>query len=119
MVRLDREQWPLTVTDTCLCPALDIMHRLGYVHRDVNYSNVFLVTRESSEPVGMLVDLDSSRKIREPGRYGARTGSPYFMAIEVADQFYAFVSGKVTPPTSFLYNPLHGVSLALISEFCP
>ena len=106
--------------------ATEVMHSLGYVHRDISCGNVLLVERPGLSPsdppkhVGVLTDLEYAIKLGSNLRaHHIRTGTPFFMACEVAANKYlalygnAYYSGD-TPP--FCYNRLHG-PLCVVSVF--
>ncbi|KAF8880268.1 hypothetical protein BD779DRAFT_1803027 [Infundibulicybe gibba] len=87
--------------------AIGILHRLGYVHRDISSGNVLLY-----DGGGRLSDLEYCRSSSEPDRHDARTGTPDFMSVEVAAGNRLFVppNGYGHPAYSsppFQYFTLH------------
>jgi len=95
------------------------MHDLGYVHRDISAGNVLLVPQgESSSHApkrGVLADLEYAIKLGTTlPAHDVRTGTPFFMACEVAaHQYLAFdrnardILHWQLPP--FYYNRLHDI----------
>lgn len=75
--------------------ALIIMHKAGWVHRDISSGNVLSFIRDG-RVVGILADLEYTMKVSAPdkGHHEIRTGTQEFMAIEVEDMEYGFNSTK-------------------------
>lgn len=98
-------------SDTSLrevCVAVEYMHTIGWVHRDISAGNVLLVGDD-----GVISDLEYAVKLDSSApRPNARTGTPFFMACEVgANKYQCFnrtshYRDLAVPP--FYYNPLHG-----------
>ncbi|KIP04125.1 hypothetical protein PHLGIDRAFT_494333 [Phlebiopsis gigantea 11061_1 CR5-6] len=63
--------------------ALFILHRSGWVHRDISTGNILVVNGG-----GRLSDLEYAKKQGDPGHRGVRTGTPFFMATEVERNTY-------------------------------
>ncbi|KAI0057356.1 hypothetical protein BV25DRAFT_1920204 [Artomyces pyxidatus] len=95
---------------------LEVMHSVGYVHRDVSASNILLLP----DGRGVLTDLEYAKHESTRSNHGVRSGSPHFTAVEVALQKYHFLraidqmevdgdggSGKRHPRPVFKYNRLH------------
>lgn len=76
---------------------LQLMHKNGWVHRDISYGNILHVktpaSDESRERITStkITDLEYAKRISANTTHrGVRTGTPYFMAIEVAHDSYVF-----------------------------
>lgn len=67
------------------------MHEAGWVHRDISVGNLYLykdpVTKETR---GLIGDFEYAKRVGWGGMHDIRTGTPNFMAIEVAKQGYSF-----------------------------
>ncbi|KAJ3966400.1 hypothetical protein EV361DRAFT_571439 [Lentinula raphanica] len=83
--------------------ALDIMHRTGWVHRDVSGGNVYWFADGAT---GLLGDFEYAIRMSEPVRDDVPTGTPYFMASEVISRHYIYTI-RITerPPPSTSSNP--------------
>ncbi|KAF8880260.1 hypothetical protein BD779DRAFT_1803020 [Infundibulicybe gibba] len=73
---VDLQSYMTALRDTAV--AIGILHRLGYVHRDISLGNVLLY-----DGGGRLSDLEYCRSSSEPDRHDAQTGTPDFMSVEV------------------------------------
>ncbi|KAJ3830484.1 hypothetical protein F5880DRAFT_786438 [Lentinula raphanica] len=115
--------------------ALGILHRVGWVHRDISGGNIDWF---ADEKIGLLGDFEYATHLKEPRRHNVRTGTPFFMAAETLVNDYLFtavpqdlntdeeeeeddfipfepqigteapvVPHKTSLPPSFSHNPLH------------
>ncbi|PAV16428.1 Pkinase domain-containing [Pyrrhoderma noxium] len=71
------------------------IHEAGWVHRDISVGNLYLYT----DPVtrkkrGLIGDLEHAKRVGEGGKPDVVTGTPGFMAIEVASQSCLFPEFK-------------------------
>ncbi|GJE95074.1 hypothetical protein PsYK624_112530 [Phanerochaete sordida] len=57
---------------------LDLMHSLGWIHRDISYGNILLVGKR-----GKITDLEYAKEETDTSVHGIRTGTMYFMSEEV------------------------------------
>ncbi|KAI5994284.1 hypothetical protein F5J12DRAFT_962663 [Pisolithus orientalis] len=85
--------------------ALEILHSVDWVHRDVSATNSL-----RAGEVGKLADLEYAKRMNDTNRHGIRTGTVNFMACEVEGQTYlfkppGFFDEVYSPP--FRFNPLH------------
>ncbi|KIP01109.1 hypothetical protein PHLGIDRAFT_123659 [Phlebiopsis gigantea 11061_1 CR5-6] len=65
----------------CLCDVvkgLSAMHAAGYVHRDISAGNILVVDGK-----GILGDVEYAKEEDDNSQHEVRTGTAYFMAIEV------------------------------------
>ncbi|GJE95060.1 hypothetical protein PsYK624_112390 [Phanerochaete sordida] len=75
---------------------LKLLHRYGWVHRDISYGNVLRVKEYTK-----ITDIEYAKEVSETSTHrGVRTGTPYFMAIEVATGSYMFMPEKQAEVTS-------------------
>ncbi|KAI0942787.1 hypothetical protein AcV7_010360 [Taiwanofungus camphoratus] len=74
--------------------ALQLMHRSGWVHRDISTGNI-LVDKDGN---GRLGDLEYAKRMGQPSSHEVRTGTADFIAVEVDTQEYQFtlVDGQGT-----------------------
>jgi len=103
------------------------MHELGYVHRDISAGNVLLVpSGESSADApkrGVLSDLEYAIKLGTAlPAHDVRTGTPFFMACEVAAHKYLAFDRNARDllhwhPPPFYYNRLHGLLYIFVHMF--
>ncbi|KAK7042396.1 hypothetical protein R3P38DRAFT_2890283 [Favolaschia claudopus] len=93
--------------------ALQLLHQLGLVHRDVSAGNILVV-----DGVGRLTDLEFMRSYRERNSSLADRciGTPNFTSGEVATGTYRYFADSFKPgvPVNlerppFRYNPFHDV----------
>lgn len=85
----------LTVFD-CLgdvVEGLKYFHQCGWVHRDISVGNVLLVGQE-----GKITDVEYAKRVSDNKTHGVRTGTPYFMAVEVAAGRYLWGALKLSAP---------------------
>ncbi|GJE95078.1 hypothetical protein PsYK624_112570 [Phanerochaete sordida] len=80
--------------------ALEVLHGHGWLHRDISYGNVLSVGTGDTK----ITDLEYVKKINDTTPHtGVRTGTPYFMSVEVASNTYLFapaIRDGYTPPTA-------------------
>ncbi|KAK7019855.1 hypothetical protein R3P38DRAFT_2970538 [Favolaschia claudopus] len=96
--------------------ALQMLYRLGLVHRDVSAGNILLV-----DGVGKLADLELMMLYKGPIPADGYIGTANFMAGEVATSKYTYASFHYTPDDapvrwekpSFRYNPFHDLESTL------
>ncbi|KAJ3899953.1 hypothetical protein F5879DRAFT_460447 [Lentinula edodes] len=113
-----------TLTD--LLTALHIIHRSGWVHRDISCGNVYYYTGPTeAEPRGLLGDLEYARKCDSREEHQMRTGTLDFMASEVVSQVWNYMVPPPRPPPKkgvvynpperapFTYTPLHDLESCL------
>ncbi|KAJ3780163.1 hypothetical protein GGU10DRAFT_279798 [Lentinula aff. detonsa] len=95
-----------------LLTALHIIHRSGWVHRDISCGNVY--SYDKDHPRGILGDLEYARRCDATEIHQLRTGTLDFMASEVISQSWDYL--PIPPeddddddlqPAPFAYNPLH------------
>ncbi|KAJ3760773.1 hypothetical protein EV360DRAFT_39112 [Lentinula raphanica] len=67
--------------------ALWIIHKAGWVHRDISGGNVYWYQKEQ---VGLIGDFEYARVITGGAHHDVRTGTPFFMAAETLAQKYQF-----------------------------
>ncbi|KAJ3830886.1 hypothetical protein F5878DRAFT_521849, partial [Lentinula raphanica] len=91
--------------------ALRILHRVGWIHRDISGGNIYWF---ADEEIGLLGDFEYATHLKEPRRHNVRTGTPFFMAAETLANSYLFTGDTESPvvpnetsPPSFSHNPLH------------
>jgi hypothetical protein len=94
--------------DQTILVALQALHKIGYVHRDVSEGNILGVKRSSGSLVGVLADLEYVKEIAELKPHDVRTGTRMFMALEVLCGRWMF-SGRNRSHVPFKHNALHGV----------
>ncbi|KAJ7201726.1 hypothetical protein C8J57DRAFT_415587 [Mycena rebaudengoi] len=86
--------------------ALELLYKLGLVHRDVSAGNVLYV-----DGIGKLTDLEYLKVYNAPSAPGVDfgIGTVEFTAVEVAAKTYSFVPYMENPPIipPFFFNPLH------------
>ncbi|OSD06923.1 hypothetical protein PYCCODRAFT_1431118 [Trametes coccinea BRFM310] len=82
---------------------LALLHSLGWVHRDISAGNILLVHDGPDEVRGLLADFEYATEYgAEESSHTTRTGTEYFMSIEVDDHEYLFMpkgpsTAKFTP----------------------
>ncbi|EKM53990.1 uncharacterized protein PHACADRAFT_122666 [Phanerochaete carnosa HHB-10118-sp] len=64
---------------------LRILHQCGWVHRDVSVGNVLIV-----DDGGILADVEYAKHESDDRSHEVRTGTAYFMAVEVEQHRYRF-----------------------------
>ncbi|KAG1727324.1 hypothetical protein EDB19DRAFT_1857653 [Suillus lakei] len=86
--------------------ALRCMHKAGWVHRDFSIGNVIWV-----DGVGKLGDFEYAKEMDSNTSNDVRTGTMFFMAVEVESQKYLFYPRKGYYPNqpSFRMNFLHDI----------
>ncbi|KAI6098863.1 hypothetical protein EDD16DRAFT_1226423 [Pisolithus croceorrhizus] len=93
--------------------ALQILHTVGWVHRDVSAGNVLC-----SGKIGKLADLEYAKRMGSNTGHEVRVGTLDFMACEVEAQEYLFLQPNTINenfmleeqiPFPFRFNPLHDV----------
>ncbi|KAI6110909.1 hypothetical protein EDD16DRAFT_1522009 [Pisolithus croceorrhizus] len=93
--------------------ALQFLHSVGWVHRDVSGGNVL-----RWDNLGKLADLEYAKHMNSNASHEVRTGTLDFMACEVEAQKHLFIQPKAIrkDPASrkrvqfpFRFNPLHDV----------
>lgn len=89
--------------------ALQFLHNVGWVHRDVSPKNVLRIGKQSK-----VADLEYAKRMDSKTTDEFRTGTLQFMACEVELQEYMFkrhslgVYGRSSlPELPFRFNPLH------------
>lgn len=79
-----------------LLNGMQLMHQHGWVHRDISYGNVLRmnITPSSTDErmtSTKITDLEYSKEVAKNTTHkGVRTGTPYFMALEVDEVRYIF-----------------------------
>ena len=58
---------------SCFIPALEVMHKQGYVHRDVSRGNIILVKHKDGTYVGVLIDFEYAIKYTAGGKHVDRS----------------------------------------------
>ncbi|KAJ4481873.1 hypothetical protein J3R30DRAFT_3236691, partial [Lentinula aciculospora] len=93
--------------------ALWILHRAGWVHRDISGGNVYWYDN-GIRRTGLLGDFEYARAQTDSTLHDVRTGTPFFMAAETLCQRYLFQDqdlkehmGSCDTSVPFFYNPLH------------
>ncbi|KAF8582551.1 hypothetical protein K439DRAFT_1635200 [Ramaria rubella] len=85
---------------------LELLHRYGWVHRDISSGNLLVVRGR-----GKISDLEYTKKTSEHSDHNIRTGTMDFMSLEVEALKYLFHDDDSLVPsqirTLFHYNPLH------------
>ncbi|KAI0943401.1 hypothetical protein AcW1_002572 [Taiwanofungus camphoratus] len=76
--------------------ALQLMHRSGWVHRDISTGNI-LVDKDGN---GRLGDLEYAKRMGQPSSHEVRTGTADFIAVEIDNQMYLFKSNPVNNSSS-------------------
>ncbi|KAI6154649.1 hypothetical protein BKA82DRAFT_1005590 [Pisolithus tinctorius] len=86
--------------------ALEYLHSVGWVHRDVSAANSL-----RAGEVGKLADLEYAKRMNDTNKHEIRTGTVNFMACEVEGQKYLFKPpgyfDEVYSRPPFRFNPLH------------
>ncbi|KAI6032186.1 hypothetical protein BKA83DRAFT_4210425 [Pisolithus microcarpus] len=88
--------------------ALQLLHSIGWVHRDLSTGNVLYWGG-----MGKLADLEYAKHIDSSTTHEVRTGTLEFMACEVEAQKYLFGPYRLKAPGEdrnwcpFKFNPLH------------
>ncbi|KAI3596159.1 hypothetical protein WG66_008975 [Moniliophthora roreri] len=82
---------------------LSIMFSAGVVHRDISTGNL-LISEVNGELKCKITDLEYAKKVGASSQVpqDAKTGTPFFMALEIESGYYLF---KPLPPTK--ENPQH------------
>ncbi|KAI0922904.1 hypothetical protein AcV5_009769 [Taiwanofungus camphoratus] len=76
--------------------ALRLMHRSGWVHRDISTGNI-LVDKDGN---GTLGDLEYAKRMGQLSSHEVRTGTADFIAVEIDSQKYLFKSRPVNNSSS-------------------
>ncbi|KAI9062842.1 hypothetical protein FKP32DRAFT_1676757 [Trametes sanguinea] len=88
----------IAIQDVMRC--LAILHLLGWVHRDISSGNILVIRGGSNQLRGMLTDFEYAKEYEEYGAQGSRhmtrTGTEYFMSVEVDSHQYLFAPGGPT-----------------------
>ncbi|KAJ3763536.1 hypothetical protein EV360DRAFT_33428 [Lentinula raphanica] len=92
--------------------ALRVLHRIGWIHRDISGGNIYWF---ADEKTGLLGDFEYATPLKEPRQHNVRTGTPFFMAAETLANGYLFTAIDTETPVvpdekslpSFSHNPLH------------
>ncbi|GJE97380.1 hypothetical protein PsYK624_135970 [Phanerochaete sordida] len=71
---------------------LRALHHAGWVHRDISIGNLLVVGN-----TGMITDVEYAKRIDDGVSHGIRTGTPYFMAVEVEHGRYKFITEDSLP----------------------
>lgn len=73
------------------CHALEVLHKLGWVHRDISSGNIMLCGNNAK-----ITDFEYAKKMTLPGKkvHEIRTGTEDFMAVEVRAQEFLFLPQK-------------------------
>ncbi|KIP01099.1 hypothetical protein PHLGIDRAFT_402742 [Phlebiopsis gigantea 11061_1 CR5-6] len=85
----------------CLCDivkGLYAMHAAGYVHRDISAGNILVVDGK-----GRLGDVEYAKEEGDNSQHEVRTGTAYFMAIEVDE--HAYVHTTTVKPLQLNVEP--------------
>ncbi|KAJ3780910.1 hypothetical protein GGU10DRAFT_413684 [Lentinula aff. detonsa] len=67
--------------------ALWILHKAGWVHRDISGGNIYWY---EDRQTGLIGDFEYARASTDQDRHDVRTGTPFFMAAEALAQKYQF-----------------------------
>ncbi|KAJ3793702.1 hypothetical protein GGU11DRAFT_748665 [Lentinula aff. detonsa] len=67
--------------------ALWILHKAGWVHRDISGGNIYWYEERQT---GLIGDFEYARASTDQDRHDVRTGTPFFMAAEALAQKYQF-----------------------------
>ncbi|KAJ3748344.1 hypothetical protein DFH05DRAFT_1472306 [Lentinula detonsa] len=67
--------------------ALWILHKAGWVHRDISGGNVYWYQEGQT---GLIGDFEYAKVGTDRGRHDVRTGTPFFMAAETLHRKYLF-----------------------------
>ncbi|THH03743.1 hypothetical protein EW145_g6042 [Phellinidium pouzarii] len=67
--------------------ALMYIHGVGWVRRNISAGNTYLYNKR-----GILGDLEYAKKMGDNAKYEVRTGALDFMAVEVSERTYKFLS---------------------------
>lgn len=94
--------------------ALRALHRIGYVHRDINAGNILQVKRTSGRKVGIVADLEFVKQAADLDADHVPSGTTMFMAGEVLTRSWLFVIGEF-PHQRFKHHTLHGSFTSAIS----
>ncbi|KAK7042948.1 hypothetical protein VNI00_008685 [Paramarasmius palmivorus] len=82
---------------TYMITGMKFMYSAGYVHRDISSGNL-LVSISQGNVVCKLIDLECAKRMDEPTFYkDSKTGSPYFIAVEVEQGLYSFLPDDDNP----------------------
>ncbi|KAF5386314.1 hypothetical protein D9757_008612 [Collybiopsis confluens] len=98
-----------------LVDALEIIHRSGWVHRDISCGNVYCLHDPVNRPRGIVGDFEYAKRCDDQVEHEKRTGTSEFMAYEAASQRYRYLdrharltSGLgLSGQAKFAHNPLH------------
>ncbi|KIK65073.1 hypothetical protein GYMLUDRAFT_194872 [Collybiopsis luxurians FD-317 M1] len=98
-----------------LVNALDIIHRSGWVHRDISCGNVYCFHDSSEDrPRGILGDFEYAKRITDTQEHEQRIGTLEFMASEAKARKYLFRPPRgrkkrinASGPPNFTHNALH------------
>ncbi|KAJ3976622.1 hypothetical protein EV361DRAFT_258153 [Lentinula raphanica] len=69
--------------------ALRVLHRIGWIHRDISGGNIYWF---ADEKTGLLGDFEYATPLKEPRQHNVRTGTPFFMAAETLANGYLFTA---------------------------
>ncbi|KAJ3990862.1 hypothetical protein F5050DRAFT_1531532, partial [Lentinula boryana] len=84
--------------------ALWILHKAGWVHRDISGGNVYWYQEGQT---GLIGDFEYAKVGTDRGRHDVRTGTPFFMAAETLHRKYLFEEDELLNAVPFHHNPLH------------
>ncbi|KAF5386289.1 hypothetical protein D9757_008620 [Collybiopsis confluens] len=99
-----------------LVTALDIVHRSGWVHRDISCGNVYWLHNPiEGLPRGILGDFEYAKRRDDETEHEKRTGTSEFMAFEAAIRTFDHANittalcenGGFPKLANFTHNPLH------------
>ncbi|KAI0922893.1 hypothetical protein AcV5_009760 [Taiwanofungus camphoratus] len=92
--------------------ALQLMHRSGWVHRDISTGNI-LVDKDGN---GRLGDLEYAKRMGQPSSHEVRTGTVDFIVVEIDSQKYLFKSRPVNNSSSENNDDISDIESTALDE---